>query len=492
MPHNFQVEEGAMLYSKSSAYQVQYLLGRGSFGEVAQCRKFATNENVALKVMRNWQCIEDAKSEEDILKQMKLGNCHLFNIVLWNDSFQYKKRYCLEFEKLDISLYEFLRKRRSMSLMLKEIRPIVQQLAIALDFLDVVDIVHCDLKPANIMMVDHVRQPLKIKVIDFGLAVNNSTQHTGETLQTLYYRSPEILLGNEFNGAIDVWSLGCIAAKMLTGNVLFPGSDEYDMLRHIILGIGEPPSHLLNAGMFTHEYFCATFREEGPPVWRFKNPREVRNSIKLFPRTIRSLRDLIKKSDKLSDKARVCDGDQESFLDLMTKMLMVDAAQRITPSQILQHPFITMSHLSGDSKSCSLVKSCFGQSSDNKEDDDLEVASSSTAIPARQTENGGLSSDEHPTLAGHTAKKKRKRDGGKTTKKTPLLKRKRDQVKSCSSFGGSSSAKKRKTENLNKDLEDSVNKLLNETVEVPSKKRKRADEDSCPEERSGCKSRKIN
>ncbi|KAF3835439.1 hypothetical protein F7725_027997 [Dissostichus mawsoni] len=401
MTDNFQVEEGAMLYSKSSAYQVQYLLGRGSFGEVAQCRKFATNENVALKVMRSWQCIEDAKSEEDILRQMKLGNCHLFNIVLWNDSFQYKKRYCLEFEKLDISLYEFLRKRRSMSLKLKEIRAIVQQLAIALDFLDVVDIVHCDLKPANIMMVDHVRQPLKIKVIDFGLAVNNSAQHTGETLQTLYYRSPEILLGNEFNGAID-------------------------------------------------------------------------------------------KSDKLSDKARVCDGDQESFLDLMTKMLMVDAAQRITPSQILQHPFITMSHLSGDSKSCSLVKSCFGQSSDNKEDDDLEVASSSTAIPARQTENGGLSSDEHPTFAGQTAKKKRKRDGGKTTKKTPLLKRKRDQAKSCSSFGGSSSAKKRKTENLNEDLEDSVNTLLNENSRGPPKKRKRADEESCPEERPGCKSRKIN
>ncbi|KAK5930459.1 hypothetical protein CgunFtcFv8_026690 [Champsocephalus gunnari] len=405
MPGNFQVEEGAMLYSKSSAYQVQYLLGRGSFGEVAQCRKFATNENVALKVMRSWQCIEDAKSEEDILKQMKLGNCHLFNIVLWNDSFQYKKRYCLEFEKLDISLYEFLRKRRSMSLKLKEIRPIVKQLAIALDFLDLVDIVHCDLKPANIMMVDHVRQPLKIKVIDFGLAVNNSAQHTGETLQTLYYRSPEILLGNEFNGAIDVWSLGCIAAKMLTGKVLFPGSVEYDMLRHIILGIGEPTQ-------------------------------------------------------------AIC-----SMLECSHMSISVQHSEKRDPQ-------------CGDLN----VKSCFGPSSDNKEDDDLEVASSSTAIPARQNKNGGLSSDAHPTFAEKT----RKRDSGNTTKKTPLLKRKRDQAKSCSSFGGSSSAKKRKTENLNEDLEDSANTLLNETVEVPSKKRKRADEESCPEERSGCKSRKIN
>ncbi|KAJ4943510.1 hypothetical protein JOQ06_006010 [Pogonophryne albipinna] len=466
MLDNFQVEEGAMLYSKSSAYEVQYLLGRGSFGEVAQCRKFATNENVAIKVIRSKHSIEDAKSEEDILKQMKLLNSHFFNIVVWNYSFQYKERYCIEFEKLDINLHEFLQKRSSMSLKLKEIRPIVQQLAIALDFLDVVDIVHGDLKPENIMMVDHVRQPLKVKLIDFGLAVNNSAQHTGETMQTLYYRSPEIVLGNEFNGAIDVWSLGCIAAEMLTGNVLFPGSDEYDMLRHIILGI-------VRTNELTLYTSC------------LQTPLEGRH-FELVPRTICNLRDLIKKPDKLSDNPKVCDCEHQSFFDLLTKMLMVDAADRITPSQIQEHAFITMSHLSGDSKSCSHVKSCFSQSSDDEEDDDLEVASSSTAIPAGQTESGGLSSDEHTPFAGHTAEKKRKRDGGKTTKKTPLLKRKRDQAKPCSS-----SAKKRKTVNLNENLEDSVNKLLNKTVEVPSKKRKRADEETCPEERSGCK-RRVN
>ena len=43
-------------------------------------------------------------------------------------------------------------------------------------------------------------------------------------------RSPEILLGAPFNEAIDIWSLGCIAAEMFMGNVLFPGKDEYDMV----------------------------------------------------------------------------------------------------------------------------------------------------------------------------------------------------------------------------------------------------------------------
>ncbi|KAK5869603.1 hypothetical protein PBY51_024307 [Eleginops maclovinus] len=363
MNDNFQVEERAMLYSKSSAYEVQYLLGRGSFGEVAQCRKYAINENVALKVIRRWHSIEDAKNEEEILKQLKFLNSHLFIIVVWNDSFRYKERYCMEFEKLDISLHEFLQKRNSSSLKLKEIRPIVQQLAIALEFLDDTGIVRGDLKPENIMMVDHVRQPLKIKVINFGLAVNNSAQHTGAFLQTQYYRSPEILLGNDFNGAIDVWSLGCTAAEMLTGNILFPGSDEYDMLRHIILGIGWPPSHLLNAVMFTNEFLYATSREEEPPVWRFK-------------------------------------------------------------------------------------------SSNDEEDDAPDEASSSTSVPACQTENGRLSSNEHTPFAGHTAEKKRKRDGKKKHQEDSASQKEEGSSKAVL-FLGSSSAKK--TGNLNENLKDSIN-----------------------------------
>ncbi|KAK1883334.1 Homeodomain-interacting protein kinase 1, partial [Dissostichus eleginoides] len=121
------------------------------------------------------------------------------------------ERYSIEFEKLDISLLVFLQKRSSASPKLEEIRPIVQQLAIALDFLEEAGIVHADLKPENIMMVDHVWQALKIKVIDFGLAVNNSAE--------------QILLGNVFNGTID-----CTAAQMLTSSVLFPGIDEYNMI----------------------------------------------------------------------------------------------------------------------------------------------------------------------------------------------------------------------------------------------------------------------
>ena len=57
-----------------------------------------------------------------------------------------------------------------------------------MDFLNSAGIIHADLKPDNIMLVDHVRQPLKVKVIDFGLSFGDPEEMLGQTLQTLWYR----------------------------------------------------------------------------------------------------------------------------------------------------------------------------------------------------------------------------------------------------------------------------------------------------------------
>ena len=58
-----------------------------------------------------------------------------------------------------------------------------------------VGLIHADLKPENIMLVDPVRQPYRVKVIDFGSASYVSKAACNTYLQSRYYRAPEIILG---------------------------------------------------------------------------------------------------------------------------------------------------------------------------------------------------------------------------------------------------------------------------------------------------------
>ncbi|XP_034746647.1 homeodomain-interacting protein kinase 1-like [Etheostoma cragini] len=509
---DFQVFVGEMITSSSSQYEVQDLLGSGSFGAVTQCRKVATNEMVALKICKNKKLIEEAKEEASILHILKELGSDQFNIVKWHDSFAFEGRYYLEFEELDISLTEFLQMSPSKSLELTDVRPIVQQLATALEFLKSTGFAHSDLKPENIMMVDHVRQPLRVKVIDFGLALNHPENWTGATLQTRWYRAPEILLGAPFNEAIDVWSLGCIAAEMLMGTALFPGCDNYDMMRHINLIVGKAPDHILNDGMYTRQYFRPNYHILKPPFWTFMSSLEKRHYT-FTPCTIKSLSDVTKVPANLSSQdASTHDCDRVSFADLLKKLLDVDALQRIKPSQILQHPFITTSHLH--------VKTCVC-GGENVAKEEISDSTASPACHPDESHPAGRRSKEHPSLQSvvisgeNPPPKKRKGDSNEdsecgnrqTTKKrrsevldeekdaqiSPQSEKKCVEVKSLcqdlSVYGGKDVAKK--------DASNSAateHPVLRSAVisgdNTPSKKRRYGDEDSECGNRSPAKKRR--
>jgi dual specificity protein kinase YAK1 len=77
----------------------------------------------------------------------------------------------------------------------------------------------------------------KIKLIDFGSACwESKTVYT--YIQSRFYRSPEVLIGYRYNLAIDMWSLGCIAAELFLGLPLFPGTSEYKQVARIVEMLG--------------------------------------------------------------------------------------------------------------------------------------------------------------------------------------------------------------------------------------------------------------
>ena len=79
-----------------------------------------------------------------------------------------------------------------------------------------------DLKPSNIA----VNEDCELRILDFGLARPTENEMTGY-VATRWYRAPEIMLNwMHYNLTVDIWSVGCIMAEMLTGKTLFPGTDR--------------------------------------------------------------------------------------------------------------------------------------------------------------------------------------------------------------------------------------------------------------------------
>uniref|UniRef100_A0A672V5W6 Homeodomain interacting protein kinase 4 n=1 Tax=Strigops habroptila TaxID=2489341 RepID=A0A672V5W6_STRHB len=213
--------------ARAELYDVVAAVGKGTFGEVARGRRRSTGEHVAIKILPSTgHRGRVARNELRLLRAFSDASCTY-----------------LVLELLQQNLLDFQKLRRFSPLPARHIRTIAAQVLAALVKLEELSIIHADLKPENIMLVDHARFPFRVKLIDFGSGcLVADVAHVKEPyIQSRFYRAPEILLGLPFNERMDVWSLGCVLAELHLGWPLYPGASEYEQVSYICSTLGLPP-----------------------------------------------------------------------------------------------------------------------------------------------------------------------------------------------------------------------------------------------------------
>uniref|UniRef100_A0A452RDS6 mitogen-activated protein kinase n=2 Tax=Ursus TaxID=9639 RepID=A0A452RDS6_URSAM len=147
-------------------------------------------------------------------------------------------------------------------------------------------------------------------ILDFGLARQADSEMTGYVV-TRWYRAPEVILNwMRYTQTVDIWSAGCIMAEMITGKTLFKGSDHLDQLKEIMKVTGTPPADF---------------------VQRLQSA-DAKNYMKGLP-------ELEKK-----DFASILTSASPLAVNLLEKMLVLDAERRVTAAEALTHPYFESLH----------------------------------------------------------------------------------------------------------------------------------------------------
>lgn len=240
-------------------------LGEGTYGVVYKAIDNETNEVLAIKKIR----LEDEDQgvpsttlrEIAVLKELSHPNV----VKLINVSYIPKsKKLYLFFEFVEMDLKKYMQSIGKEALNPKLVKVFMRQLIDGVLYCHSRRVIHRDLKPQNILV--NAKDEI-LKIADFGLCrcftvpINTLTHE----ILTLWYRSPEILLGQKAYGlGVDTWSIGCIFAEMLTGKVLFKGNSEIEQL-FLIFKLWGTPTEEEWPGISALPYYKANFPKFRPP-----------------------------------------------------------------------------------------------------------------------------------------------------------------------------------------------------------------------------------
>jgi serine/threonine protein kinase len=341
---HFRGESGTVIADR---YRILKQVGLGTFGRVVECldlkqgntgktsrrRQYRETEghHVALKIVRNVKrYYESALIEASVVEEVnRRGGRGMTHCVVMHDAFTFENHFCMVFESLGPSLYDFLKRHNYQPFPLVCIQDFAVQLLETLEFLHSFRLIHTDLKIENVLLMNdrevtygyqRVPESTRIKVIDFGGACYDDDKKSS-VINTRQYRAPEVILGTGWSMPSDMWSAGCILAELYQGELLFSTHDNLEHLALMERMVGPFPRRLLKKAKanshLAKEAFDSNDRHRMDRVLPAENSLFVKKSV--------ALEAIVRREEELW------------FLSLLRKMLVIDPTERATAHECLQY-----------------------------------------------------------------------------------------------------------------------------------------------------------
>lgn len=299
-------------------YEKLEKVGEGTYGKVYKAKEISTGQIVALKKTRlemDEEGVPPTALREVSLLQMLSQSLYIVRLLNVEHIDKPPKNAThtpakpllyLVFEYLDTDLKKFIDTFR------KGVnpRPLPNTLVQSFLFQLCKGVAHChshgvlhrDLKPQNLLL-DQAKGILKIADLGLGRAFTVPLKSYTHEIVTLWYRAPEVLLGSStYSTGVDIWSVGCIFAEMVRRQALFPGDSEFQQLLNIFKLLGTPTD------------------QQWPGVSSLRDWH-------VYPRW------------EPQNLARAVPSLSPDGVDLLTKMLKYNPAERISAKAALDHPY---------------------------------------------------------------------------------------------------------------------------------------------------------
>ena len=279
------------------------IIGSGAFGEVFLAKIKKTGIKIAIK-----KVFQDERYKNRELSIMKeLDHPNIVKLLSFYYSKSKKGVYlnCLmDYVPQTLSHLIHYNKYNNTKFPLILIKLFSFQMLKSIGYLSSLGICHRDIKPQNILIDP---EDYTLKLCDFGCAKHlNKGEKNISYICSRYYRPPELVLGaTEYTTQVDVWSMGCVIAELVTNRPLFAGKSAEDQLFEIMNILGTPSK--------------SQILEMNPKI-REKIKLPQKNSIdwkKFFGNKI----------------------NNDEFIDLVSKLLVYEPTVRLSPYEALCHPF---------------------------------------------------------------------------------------------------------------------------------------------------------